>query len=246
MLRFNFVLFLTCVLFQFSLGCSPYVISPPARMLSMQTAKTLNKGETAVQVEGGGGGGGEFGFAGATARVRRGFTGKLDGFLEGNYLRLTEDVIVGHENIYSAGVGVKYAFVPHFALAGTLSGGGWEGGGFISPELKAIASYENPYLVPFVDFGGFTSSPISPNEVAVRAQRVFVDDPDLFIAAPNFTYGLTTGGGLRIPISHDADGKTKSGFILGVRYTMAAHEEAEGTERRSYLGGSAGFELVIP
>ncbi|MDH3625998.1 MAG: hypothetical protein OES69_06740 [Myxococcales bacterium] len=220
-------------------GCSPFIHSPPGRPIALDTAQTLAKGETGIQVVGGGGGELDLGFGGIAARVRHGFAKKLDGRLELSALKLNpEEPLVGTEWIFSAGTGIKYAFNPHFAFSVDVTGGGWEGGGFISPELKLIAGYENPHAVPFVDVGYYTSHPISPNSVSTT---------ETLLGPPTFTHGWTTGVGLRIVTSTIERHALGSGLILGMRFTGAYFDDrVYGSDRRTYISGAMGFEVVVP
>lgn len=220
-------------------GCSPFIHSPPGRLLALDTAQTLAKGETGIQVVGGGGGTADVPFGGIAARVRHGLAKKLDGRLELSALKLNpEEPLVGTEWILSAGTGIKYSFNPHFAFSVDVTGGGWEGGGFISPELKLIAGYENPHAVPFIDVGYYTSHPISPNSVRTT---------ETILGPPTFTHGWTTGVGLRIVMSNTERHSLGSALILGTRFTGAYFDDPlDESDRRTYWSGGAGFELVIP
>ncbi len=221
-------------------GCTPYVHSPPGRLIALDTAQTLAKGETGIRVVGGGGGGdGDLEFGGLAARVRHGLANKLDVRIDLSALKLIpEEPLVGTEWILSAGTGIKYAFNPHFAFSVDVTGGGWEGGGFISPELKLITGYENPYAVPFVDVGYYTSHPISANSVRTTER---------LLGPPTFTHGWTTGVGLRIVTSRLGQHVLGSGLILGIRFTGAYFDDPlDESDRRNYLVGGGGFEVVVP
>lgn len=227
----------------FAGGCAPFIQSPPGRLLALDTAQTLEKGQTGIQVVGGGGGEGDVGFGGVAARARHGLAKNLDGRLELSVLKLSpEDSIIGSEVIYSLGTGIKYAFNPYFAFSVDVTGGGWVGGGFVSPELKLIAAYENPVAVPFIDVGYYTSHPISANAVSTTE-----DD----LGPPRFTQGWTAGTGLRIVTSKIAtpeEGCCRfgSGLILGMRFTGAYFDDMDVNNARVYWGGGVGVEFVVP
>lgn len=228
-------------------GCVSYVHSPPGRVMALESAKALNPGETGIQVEAGGGGGGAgLGLAGVTARVRHGVVEGLDVNGELGYLRLSPDVdfVDGdHGNLFTARAGLKYAVRPWIAFALGLGGGAWTGGGFISPDIAMILSWENPYFVPFVSGGGYLSQPIGAGTVSLQQEGVLSDMP--FVGVPDFTIGWTAGAGFRIPLSHKKDGKTKSALLLGVRFIGAAHDEAGQRSHETYLLGSGAFEFVF-
>lgn len=228
-------------------GCVSYVHSPPARVMALESAKALNPGETGIQVEAGGGGGGTgVGLAGVTARARHGVVEGLDVNGEFGYLRLSPDVDLvdgDHGNVFMARAGLKYAARPWIAFTLGLGGGGWTGGGFFSPDIAMILSWENPYFVPFVSGGGYLSQPINAQPVSLKQDAVLSDMP--FVGVPDFTVGWTAGAGFRIPISHKKDGKTKSALLLGVRFLGAAHDEDGQRDHETYILGSGAFEYVF-
>ena len=159
-------------------GCVSYVHSPPARIMALESAKALNPGETGIQVEVGGGGGGTgLGLTGVTARARHGVVEGLDVNGEFGYLRLSPDVDLvdgDHGNVFMARAGLKYAVRPWIAFTLGLGGGAWTGGGFFSPDIAMILSWENPYFVPFVSGGGYLSQPINAQPVSLRARHLLV------------------------------------------------------------------------
>ena len=212
-------------------------------MLALETAKTLEKGQTGVRVAGGGGIGAELGFAGGAVRVRHGVAKNLDFRVEASALRLNaEDEIVGTNAVATAGAGIKYAFNPYFAMAVDLTGGYWVGGGFLTPELNLITAYENPYIVPFLNVGYYTSHPLSPNAVST-----VVD----FIGPPVFTHGWTVGAGVRVPMSNFEHNRLASALVAGTRFTGAYFDDDfptndSGRDQETYWSGAIGFEVVFP
>jgi hypothetical protein len=57
------------------------------------------------------------------------------------------------------------------SLTAGLAAGTWAGGPFLSPDLSMILAWENPYCVPFVDGGGYTSHPLRAKNVAMTPRR---------------------------------------------------------------------------
>lgn len=229
-------------------ACTPYVHSPAGRSFPLEAAKTLNPRETGIQVEGGGGFGEEVNFGGLTARVRHGLVKGLDGNFEAGYQRFGisgRDYQLSNRNIFSARLGIKYAPIEHVALAVGLAGGGWTGGGFISPDVSLIVGYENPYCVPFIDVGGYGSIPVHENIVALPNSGVFGDED--YFAAPTNTVGWTVGTGIRVPLSHEKDGSTKSAFLAGIRFRGAYFDNGPlgQRDRRAYFYGAGAFEYVF-
>lgn len=229
------------VLLLWASGCSPFVHSPPGRLLALDTARALEKGETGIQVVGGGGGEGDLAFGGAAVQVRHGVGKNLDLRFNVSALKLAPDErLIGSEGVFSAGTGIKYAFNPYFAFSVDVTGGGWQGGGFVSPELKLIAAYENSAAVPFVDVGYYTSHPISVNDVSTT---------ETFLGAPTFTQGWTVGTGVRIVTSSASETgccRIASALIVGARFTGAYFDNDAEALRRTYGSGTIGFEIVVP
>lgn len=228
-------------------GCVSYVHSPPGRVMALESAKALNPGETGIQVEAGGGGGGAgLGLVGVTARVRHGVVEGLDVNGELGYLRLSPDAyfVDGDDgNLFTARAGLKYAVRPPIAFTLGFGGGAWTGGGFISPDIAMILSWENPYFVPFVSGSGYLSQPIGARTVSLQREAILSDMP--FVGLPDFTVGWTAGAGFRIPLSHKKDGKTKSALLFGVRFIGAAHDEEGQRSHETYILGSGAFEYVF-
>lgn len=229
-------------------GCSPYVHSPAGRSFPLEAAKALNPRETGFQVEGGGGFGDEVNLGGLTARVRHGLVKGLDGSFEAGFQRFRineNDYQISNRNIFTARLGIKYAPIDHVALVAGLAGGGWTGGGFISPDASLILGYENPYCVPFISVGGYWSIPVRENIVTLVNTGVLGDED--YFAAPTNTVGWTVGTGLRVPLSHDQDGNTKSAFLAGIRFRGAAfdNDPLGHRDHRTYFYGSGAFEYVF-
>ncbi len=233
-------------------SCSPYVHSPPGRTFPLESAKALNPGEVGVQIEGGGGGNSDVGLPGFTARARYGAVDRLDVNGEIAFLRIRPDgevpAIDSRPFVLTGRLGLKYAFIEHIAITGGLAAGGWAGGSFLSPDLSLILSYENRYVVPFLDFGGFTSHPMRTDDIVV------IEDNRIdFIGRPVFTYGWSLGFGLRIPVSHKTGLRTAPALLIGFRVREAYFGESylvqgdleDRSRRELYAFISAGLEIII-
>lgn len=233
-------------------GCLAYVHSPPGRSFPLESPKTLHQRETGIQLEAGGGIEAGVGLPGFNVRVRHGIIDKLDGSAEFGYQRIRTEgfyIASSDRNVFTGRLGLKYAPIEHIAFTAGLAAGGWGGGAFLSPDLKLILGYENRFVVPFVDVGGFTSHPLRADEVVITdVNPGFVDES--LIAAPVFTYGWTVGIGVRIPLRHDQNHArvTPPSLLLGTRFRGLYHDPTYddfGREEHLYWYGSAGFEFVI-
>ena len=224
------------------LGCAPYVHSPPGRMMAVQTAKTLEAGETGIQLEIGGGIGAELGTYGGAVRLRHGLGKDLDFNLAGSYAQLNPDdsEIVGHEHLYTGRIGLKYSPSDWIGVDFGVAGGGWEGGGFISPDVKVIFAYENSKIVPAFDVGVFTSHPVKEKAVSI------VDsDGDTFVGTPGLTLGWTFGANARVPVTRSLDG-TQHAFLFGARWIGTSFVDVDGERRQEeYVTGTLGFEFIL-
>lgn len=228
-------------------GCSPYLHSPPGRVIASQTAKALNKGETAVQGEAGFGFGSEIALGAASLRVRHGFGKDVDVSGELTYTQLGDvDFKDAMDAVLSARAGVKYAIIDNFAIEGGVVAGGWAGGGFVSPDVKLILSKENPKFVPYLDVGAFTSHPFAKRVVEYDASDSLGPASGL---AP-FSFGWTVGAGFRVPVRRWID-QTNHGILFGFRYTDVRFDNPVGSNlegRRSnepYLTFTLGYEHVF-
>jgi hypothetical protein len=230
-------------------GCSPYVLSPPATTVPIESSKALNKGEWGLQGEVGGGG--EYwgpGLFGASVRARHGLGHGLDLALQGNVVRVGNEAdgwtSPAHHGIYSARLGLKYEIATPIAFMVGIGGGWSAGGGFISPDFGAILAWENPKLVPILTGGGFFSQPIRAQVIQFTS-----DDGDSFEGVPDQTLGWFVGLGFRVPVVHDDSPTTKPAVVFGFRTVGAVHDEPDfGLDDRYhnvYFVGTFGFEYIF-
>jgi hypothetical protein len=174
-------------------------MSPPSSMMLLESPKTLEEKETAVQAAAGTHG--EFWgptVSGGSLRVRRGLPRHFELAGEASAHAVTDaGAVEMHRGIYSARLSSKYAPIPHVAFA-LGAGGGYApaGGGFFSPDAALFLGYENPYFIPFASLRGFVSEPI-------RAKLVDVSEPNEAPGTRVFqattTYGTSFALGFRIP-----------------------------------------------
>ena len=218
-------------------ACSPHAFSPPGRTLPLETAAAVGAGNTGVQLEGGistevlGPG-----VVHATARVRHGVGEQTDVNFEANLVFYIDDdeQVEAHRGIYSGRFGVKHAFGQHFALTGGVAAGGSAGGGFFSPDVGFITSFENPYVVPFVSGRLVLSQPLGAREVE------FFDDGVAFTQSPQFTYGYALATGVRVPVGPMAK-PLRPALLVGFGLTQIF----DGEEDTGFMGVNLGFEMTI-
>lgn len=218
-------------------ACTPHAFSPPGRTLPLETAAAIGAGNTGIQLEGGGSV--ELlgpGVVHGTARVRHGVGENTDLNVEGNFAYFVDgdDQIETHRGIYSGRFGLKHAFGEHFALTGGVAGGGSAGGGFVSPDVGFIVSYENPYVVPFASGRLVLSQPLGARAVE------FVDDGVAFMQAPQFSYGYALATGVRVPVGPIAQA-ARPAILLGFGWTHIF----DGDEESVFMGLNLGFEVTL-
>lgn len=217
-------------------ACSHHVYSPPARMISLETAATLQPGEVGVAFEGNGGGvlafGGEV--AGGTARVRVGQYENFELSGEGSAtFVLNEGSGDDHRGIYSARVGSKYRLTDWLSVTGGLGGGGSAAGGFFSPDLGLLVAYENLYFVPFVSGEVGVSVPFAVSAVDTSEPE---EPPGSVMSEPVTTWLAGAQAGFRIPIhvnGHERFSLLGAAGLLGL---------LDGVDDGLLLGASAGAE----
>lgn len=217
-------------------GCVHHVYSPPARMLPLESAATLSPGETSVQ--------GEFGgvswINGATASVRgrRGITDDLDASVEWSVLHVGRESAAGtHPNAYAVRAGARYRALPWLAVTSGVGGGGSSAGGFVSPDLAAIASWENRWVVPFLSARGSLSVPIGAREVDVTG----TSDTARFVGKPGRTWLYGATAGLRVPWGRRDPGALRGSFLAG----LAATHVSDSTDDQGLVQLGLGAELVF-
>lgn len=224
-------------------GCAPHLYSPPGRSLPLEAAATVAPGETALQLEGGVSSA-VFGpgVAHGTARVRHGVAEEIEVVVEGNAVVVLHDdegpSSDAHRGIYGARVGAKLGFSPHFAFTFGAGAGGSAAGGFVSPDLGIIGSYDNPYVVPFLSLRGFISQPFAVRGVEINHS----DRTERF--TPDLTWGFAWSTGLRIPVgAYDEELlRRRAALVVGVGST-SLFDRTPGSEL--LFGGSVGFELTL-
>ena len=218
-------------------ACSPYLHSPPARMVPLEAPQSLAKGDVAIQGAIGGGAAvwGPSVVAG-TLQGRYGFGRGFEGALEGGFAvagaRDTNwDTDASHA-LGAGRAGFKYAPVSWFALQAGFGGGGSEAGGFVSPDVGLIFGYQGEAVVPFIAAGFYSSHPINPKTITFR------DNGDVELIAPDTTIGGYGNFGLRIPVTRPASSKSpRTAIVIAYRFVAAAHDE--------YFGGSIGPQRYV-
>lgn len=214
-------------------ACSPYLHSPPARMVPLEAAKALPKGDVALQgaLAGGAAIWGPSVGAG-TLQGRYGFGQGFEGSAEAGFAVLGQRDTEWNTNashaLFAARVGFKYEAVSWFAVQAGFGGGTSAAGGYISPDAGLIFSYQGEKLVPFLGLGYFYSLPLSANEI------VFVGDGDVEGLYPDRTNGAFANIGIRIPLTRSSGDSPRTALMIAYRLVAAVHEESYGGTSDSY------------
>ncbi len=219
-------------------GCAYHVYSPPARMLPLESAATLQPGETGIQGEAGG----VSWIDGATGavRVRHGFTDRVEASAEASVLHVGHQSAAGtNPNAFTLRIGTKYRLAPWLSLAGGLGGGGSAAGAFVAPDVAAIVAWENPYLVPFFSLRSGLSLPIGAKQVDVTQ----VGDTITHVGTPELTWLVGATAGLRVPLgSRDPHpGDVHGNILLGLGMTVLK----DGHDDQGAVQGGLGVEVVF-
>jgi hypothetical protein len=187
-----------------SLGaCSYQLVSPPARMINLESAKTVAPGETVGGLHGAAYGA-IFG-AGASianATVRRGVADDLEVDADASWAHVDYDGFPDIDrNIYVARVGAKLSNKGGWAALFGGLGGGYApaAGGFSALDVGGALSLPNCYVVPFGNAMLFGSVPLAAKQVDFRNADGSVQASD----KANVTYGIGIGAGVEIPLTHD-------------------------------------------
>jgi hypothetical protein len=232
-----------------SAGCSYHLISPPARIATLESAAPVKQGETIV-----GGRGGvaasvfDPGAVLAGGIVRHGIGHGVELDAEGTYAYITtNDSPHIDRNLVTSRVGVKVGN-DYVAVTGGLGGGiSPAAGGFGAVDGGLIVSYANCYLVPFFSPGVYVSVPVA-------AKTVTFDNGESSKASTSFGFGASAG--LEIPLDHARchEGHTVARLQLGVNalriestdYTVT-NADGSTTKTGDYgtAGALLGFEIPI-
>ena len=250
-----------------SAGCSYRVMSPPARMINLESAQTATRGETVVGAH-------AAGYAAifdpgalvASAGVRRGVTESVELDADASWAHVSYESSGDNpqpfanldRNIYAARFGTKVGLAKWAALmAGAGGGYAPAGGGFAALDAGAAFSYPNCWVVPFGNATLFGSQPIGAKRVDFRSS----DGSLIASDKADFTYGFGLGAGVEVPLDHARcrEGRTSTRFQLGVgtqtmipghdAVTMTTTTMGDTTvsetkdQRYGVFGLSAGFEV---
>ena len=179
-------------------GCSYQVVSPPARMVSLESARTARPGETVAGVKGG-----MYaavfdpGVAVGSAGVRHGVEDNVELNVEGTWARVVYDGYPEIDcNIYAGRVGFKSSNARGSAAVLGGVGGGFApaAGSFVAADFGGVLSRPSCLAVPFIGASVFASLPFDTKQVDFRRDDGTIHASD----TADTTYGLSLGAGLEI------------------------------------------------
>jgi hypothetical protein len=184
-------------------GCSYQLVSPPARLINLESAKTAAPGETVAGLHGGSYGSiFDAGVSIANATVRRGVADDLEVDADASWGHVDYDGFPAIDrNVYAARLGAKLSNRGSWAAVYGGLGGGYApaAGGFSAVDFGGALSFPNCYVVPFASTTIFGSVPLAAKQVDFRNADGTVQATD----KADTTYGLGMGAGLEIPLTHD-------------------------------------------
>ena len=184
-------------------GCSYQLVSPPARMVNLESAKTVAPGETVAGLHGAAYAAiFDPGAVVTNASVRRGVADNLEVDGDLTWARVTYDGFPDIDrNIYAARLGAKMSNQRGYAALFGGVGGGFApaAGGFTAADAGVAISYPNCYVVPFGNAMLFGSVPVGARQVDFRNGDGTIQSTDKAEA----TYGFGFGTGIEILLSHD-------------------------------------------
>jgi hypothetical protein len=181
-------------------ACSHHVYSPPARLVPLQSPRTLAPGVTALDVEGAASGVAfSAGIYSGTLGISRGFADNIEVAGQLTYAQLGEASPAGTQtNGFTGHVGVKWAPIPkHLAFSTGVGGGSWAGGSFLAADGSAIVGWENCVIVPFFVGRLGVSVPMAAQAVDTAEGN---DLPGTHVEAPDTTALVALAAGVKIPI----------------------------------------------
>ncbi|SRR6266545_1113864 len=181
-------------------ACSYQLFAPPARMVTLESARTAAPGETIVGARAAGYSAVFDPAVGVVSGgVKRGVAEQVEVSADATWGHLVYDGFPDIDrNIYAARVGGKVSNAGAWAafFAGVGGGVAPAAGGFSAADVGAVLSYPRWLIVPFLNLTGFASTPIGAKQVDFR-------NPDGTLAATDraqTTVGLGAGTGIEIPL----------------------------------------------
>jgi hypothetical protein len=207
-------------------------------MLPLESAATLAPGETGVQLEGAAHGA-ILGLSGesGTLRVRHGVGEDTDASVEVSVLHIDGTSVAGtYPYAFATRAGMKHEVLPWLSLVAGAGGGASAGGGFVSPDLGAVASYENHYLVPFLSVRGGMSVPFAAHAVDTGSAS---DPVGKYVYTPQITWMGGAVAGLRVPLGWCGPGPcpVRGSLLGGLGMTYLGYAEGESSLVVSLAGG---------
>ncbi len=225
-------------------GCGAHAYSPPARIATVETARTLEEGETSHQLAGGlfsevlGAEGGL-----VSVRVRHGVSDALELGGDVTLIHITsEGAGDPHPNIYEGRAALRWGpewAGDYVALTAGLGGGASAAGGFVSPDIGLNIAYENRYVVPFLTGSLLVSVPVGAKAVDLSD---FDSEPGTDMQTPVTTKGAVLGAGISIPVHFGTSEDLHKGSIgLSVSWTWLD----DGEESASIQSIAPAIEIVF-
>ncbi len=196
-------------------GCGAHVYSPPARVATVETARTLEESETSHKLAGGlfselfGAEGGI-----VSVQARHGVTDALELGGDATLIHIaSRGVADQHPNIYSGRAALRWGpewAGDNVALTAGLGGGVSAAGGFVSPDIGLNIAYENRYIVPFVTGSLLVSVPVGATAVDLSKSDEAIGTN---VQTPVTTKGAVIGAGISIPVYFGASENLHRGSI---------------------------------
>lgn len=223
-------------------GCNPYLYSPPTRTAYMEPAEPVGVDEIGTSATFS-----SFGqLFGMSARsgtvgLRHGFSDEMEVGFDANLVAIDDSrsVVDQSNRIWSARLAGKWApevFTDNAALSFGLGGGTSTGGDFFSPDIGAVFSLTNSYVIPFGSLHGFVSQPINAQPVDLSMDD---EEPGTNVSTANTTWGFVYAMGIQVPINL-SDAK------ISPRLGMTISRMSDGNRDTGLFGGEFGIAVTLP
>jgi hypothetical protein len=221
-------------------ACTPYAMSPAARLLPLESVATTRAGHVALSAQGGAYE--PHDLPTGTAALRVGATDDVEVQFSGLVAWLG---LLSQRNVspwvVGGRVGVRHRVERWLAFRGGLTAGGGPWGAFGVGDLGVVFAYENPDIVPFIAADVQLSVPLVPtSETATIGGSM----PTMIQISPAPTFWFQPSGGFRIPIcrrDEQCDG-TRVSLLVAASWTQGYSIDGHGW---GAFGGEGGL-LVEP
>jgi hypothetical protein len=219
-------------------ACTPYAMSPAARILPLESVEPARPGHVALRAQGG-----PYVANGAlatgTAAAHVGIVDDLEVQLSGTVAWIGALQTRGVVPVSGGGrLGVKHRVARWLAFRGGLGAGSGPWGAWGTGDLGFVFAYENPYFVPFIAADAQVSLPFDTRTEHIMSMTASGASITALLS-PVPTFWFQPSAGFRVPLSRDeGSDRVRVSLLLAVSWTWAYSVDDHAW---TAVGGEAGI-----